>query len=217
MAHSDEQRDRSGSEAVLEALRADPAVGVSIIGADGVIRFINETDAKRSLDSTPERCVGRSVYELFPKEWADERLGLLARSSANSKPLVLRSILRGVQVQSTITPIGHGGDRRFLVVTVEGAHGVSEPDGAFEIVESAYADFGPLDVLSARELEVLALLKQGLTNRQIAQHLFRSPKTVENHIRSVSRKLGATTRVGLALIAQAAGLEVEDAALQRLP
>ena len=55
---------------------------------------------------------------------------------------------------------------------------------------------GPKDVglLSVREQEVLHLLAQGLTNREIGTRLFLSAKTVEHHVGAVLRKLGVKTR-----------------------
>ncbi len=47
----------------------------------------------------------------------------------------------------------------------------------------------PLHDLSPRELEVLALMAEGLTDRAIAQRLWLSQKTIETHIRHVLRKL----------------------------
>jgi DNA-binding NarL/FixJ family response regulator len=43
--------------------------------------------------------------------------------------------------------------------------------------------------LSPREIEVLALIAEGRTDRGIAQELFVTRKTVEAHIRSIFRKL----------------------------
>lgn len=50
------------------------------------------------------------------------------------------------------------------------------------------------DRLSPRESEVADLAATGLTNREIAQRLFLSPKTVENQMRSALRKLGLSSR-----------------------
>lgn len=49
-------------------------------------------------------------------------------------------------------------------------------------------------VLSAREQEVLRLLADGLTDREIAVGLAISPRTVESHVSSVLRKLGVRNR-----------------------
>jgi DNA-binding CsgD family transcriptional regulator len=46
-----------------------------------------------------------------------------------------------------------------------------------------------LSELTARELEVLALIAEGRTDRGIARELFVTPKTVEAHVRSIFRKL----------------------------
>jgi DNA-binding NarL/FixJ family response regulator len=49
-------------------------------------------------------------------------------------------------------------------------------------------------LLSAREHEVLRLLADGLTDREIATALAISPRTVESHVSSVLRKLGVRNR-----------------------
>jgi DNA-binding NarL/FixJ family response regulator len=48
----------------------------------------------------------------------------------------------------------------------------------------------PLDELTVREREVLALMAEGLTDRGIAERLYLTPNTVETHIRHVIAKLG---------------------------
>jgi DNA-binding CsgD family transcriptional regulator len=52
--------------------------------------------------------------------------------------------------------------------------------------------------LTKRELEVAELAASGATNREIAQSLFLSPKTVERHISNVLKKVGARNRTELA-------------------
>lgn len=52
----------------------------------------------------------------------------------------------------------------------------------------------PLAALSSRELQVLARLADGLTDREIAQALVVSPRTVETHVGNILRKLGVRNR-----------------------
>jgi DNA-binding NarL/FixJ family response regulator len=53
--------------------------------------------------------------------------------------------------------------------------------------------------LTARELTVAAHVAQGMTNREIAQALYLSTKTIEAHLHSAYRKLGTRCRTQLAL------------------
>lgn len=50
----------------------------------------------------------------------------------------------------------------------------------------------PLDTLTPREREILALIAEGRSNQGISRVLWLSPKTVETHIRGAFTKLGLT-------------------------
>ncbi len=64
----------------------------------------------------------------------------------------------------------------------------------------------PVTVLTPREMEILRLLAAGQANPAIAQALFISTRTVENHVAHVLAKLGVTTRADAVETAVAAGL-----------
>ena len=66
--------------------------------------------------------------------------------------------------------------------------------------------------LSRRELEVLALISQGRTNREIGDRLFISQKTVGVHVGNILAKLGVSGRVEAAAVAIRLGLEAEGGA-----
>ncbi|MEU0058673.1 response regulator transcription factor [Streptomyces sp. NPDC006334] len=55
--------------------------------------------------------------------------------------------------------------------------------------------------LTDREREILALIGEGLTNRQIGQRLYLAEKTVKNHISRLLAKLGVERRIQAAVIA----------------
>ena len=56
--------------------------------------------------------------------------------------------------------------------------------------------------LTARERQVLELIAQGLTNRQIGEQLFISAKTASVHVSAILRKLGASSRTEAAFLAR---------------
>jgi DNA-binding NarL/FixJ family response regulator len=62
-----------------------------------------------------------------------------------------------------------------------------------------------LDVLTERELEVLRLVAQGLSNDEIATQLFLSPLTAKTHVSRIMQKLQARDRVQLVILAYETG------------
>jgi DNA-binding NarL/FixJ family response regulator len=63
-----------------------------------------------------------------------------------------------------------------------------------------------VEPLSPREMEVLALLAQGLSNQEIADRLYIAPGTVKNHVSNILSKLNARDRTQAVLQAQEIGL-----------
>jgi DNA-binding NarL/FixJ family response regulator len=70
---------------------------------------------------------------------------------------------------------------------------------------SAREASSPLDTLSEREREVLALVARGLPNKLIARELSISEKTVKAHLTSIFRTIGVTDRTQAALWAERNG------------
>jgi DNA-binding NarL/FixJ family response regulator len=64
--------------------------------------------------------------------------------------------------------------------------------------------------LTQREVEVLRLLARGLSNKEIAELLVISPKTVANHVEHIYGKIEASTRAAAGLFAMRHGLLPED-------
>ena len=54
--------------------------------------------------------------------------------------------------------------------------------------------------VTARERQVLELIAQGLSNRQIGERLFISAKTASVHVSAILRKLGASSRTEAAFL-----------------
>jgi DNA-binding NarL/FixJ family response regulator len=64
----------------------------------------------------------------------------------------------------------------------------------------------PADPLSARELEVLQLIADGATNREVATRLFISEATVKSHVLHIYTKLGVNDRAAAVAVAFRRGL-----------
>jgi DNA-binding NarL/FixJ family response regulator len=75
-----------------------------------------------------------------------------------------------------------------------------------DYVERGGADQGQFDILTARELEVLKLIAEAYTSKEIAEQLFISVKTVERHRQNILDKLGMRDRVELTRYAIRRGL-----------
>ncbi len=109
--------------------------------------------------------------------------------------------------------LGQGVTRESLLLAVQAAvQGYSLADRATlgELLEALTA--APVrgagsaaHELTAREREVLDLVSQGLTNREIAARLTVSPTTAKTHLSSVLRKLGLADRLQAALWGRAHG------------
>lgn len=98
----------------------------------------------------------------------------------------------------------------FLVVIERALDGTGPVAAGFqagaEVPSGAEVDDGPFGVLTRREREILYLIGEGLSNKEIADALVLSIKTVEAHRANLSRKLNVRPRAGLIRLAMRGGL-----------
>jgi len=80
-------------------------------------------------------------------------------------------------------------------------HTTLAPEATNALVQAKSSPPKPGEDLSPRELEVLGLLAQGLSNDEIAEHLMISPATARHHVSACIQKLGATNRTQAATLA----------------
>lgn len=208
--------DAPTRDALWEALEAEPNTGVAVVTLDGFTVYCNDAMARllHGGDAKGKHYTGVPWQNLYPEAWVRERLSMLQRIEETGEPLMIRGIWRGRQLLSYVRKLTGGASGHFMVVTrampkVDGDD--LAPGKGVKVVEANVVDLGPLSALSTRELEVLALIGQGLSLKEIAAILQRSIKTVEKHRQAVGRKLKAEDRVKLAKIAHEAGLTVRDA------
>ena len=72
--------------------------------------------------------------------------------------------------------------------------------------KSQFPESDLVEPLSDREIEVLQVIAEGLTNREIASRLFLSLHTVKVHTRSINRKLGVYNRTHAVIRGRALGI-----------
>jgi DNA-binding NarL/FixJ family response regulator len=90
--------------------------------------------------------------------------------------------------------------------TVTGGQPYLHPEATRHLLQATARPEQPSERLTSREQEVLAFVARGLTNRQIADALTISEKTVSVHVSNVLSKLGLASRTQAALYAARAGL-----------
>lgn len=191
------------SDSTLQFLSCIP-MGAMIMDADGVFRFSNP-QADRLAGGTS--LAGRHIEDVVPRSAAQERLRILRSAIDSAQCVRVVGVQKGVRRQWLIFPAaerdGLGGCA--LIFTTGGATG-SLADDSIPTIQLEHEDWGELAELTEREREVLALIAQGMSTREIAKSLNRSVKTIEFHRSALGAKLGATNRVELTRIALRAGL-----------
>jgi DNA-binding CsgD family transcriptional regulator len=187
------------------AIVGEPGVGVAILTRSGRVEFANGSMTHMVLGDASVDVRAKEVSELLPAEPSQQIKDVIDRLAESKSQIVRRTIWAGKPVQATYSWIDgvDGADERVLVVARVGF----ADDDAVAIEYSPFVELGNLDLLTARELEVLEMLGRGMRIKEIADTLHRSPKTVENHKDAIGRKLKETDRARLTRIAVRAGLE----------
>ncbi len=65
---------------------------------------------------------------------------------------------------------------------------------------------GDLELLTARELEILRMVAAGATNREVGEHMFLSIETVKSHLETIYRKLDVSDRAHAVAVAMRKGI-----------
>jgi DNA-binding NarL/FixJ family response regulator len=149
-------------------------------------------------DFTPAE--GPEVGRLLAALWPRPRLIALVTRGREVAPSDCISV--GVDAAMLLDNVNR---ETFLVVVRRVMDGLGPIVAGFpsvgEPLDAAQVDEGPVSLLTPREREMLYLIGQGLSNREIAETLVLSVKTVEAHRANLSRKLNVRSRAGLMRLA----------------
>ena len=166
------------------------------------------------------QCLGidRQLGDLWHMAWSTEALGWVAADTGRfERGARLLGIAAGLWAQTGsrladpwqgwhAAAMEHLRERlgaARLTAAIEAGRALTRAEAlAFALQEAGPAAAAPApepSLLSARELEVAALVAAGLGNRAIADRLFLSPRTVEKHVEHVMDKLALGSRAEIAV------------------
>ncbi|MBK9188036.1 MAG: response regulator transcription factor [Phycisphaerales bacterium] len=202
-------------------LASAPGTCVYLQDANGAFLYANAqlSEVLFGAQGRDRDIAGCGTHEVLPELLACECDRRRETARRTGKPVLARLLWKGHQFQLWTTPVPpESPDEQLTYLTiarvVEGD--IASLNSTDEIQESQFVSLGDLDVLSPGELEVLALLGQGLSAKEIAKVLGRSARTIEGRRAAIGHKLDINDRVTLAQIAQRAGLTLRDASRERL-
>jgi DNA-binding CsgD family transcriptional regulator len=190
------------------------AAELELVAAEALARIGDRDEARRALARGAE-VARRKLREGFTWRHADAlaeddpelRAAKLssARAAAERSGFALQSLWLELDLGRALAEAGS----EEAVATLEHAASFGHERGAGTVQELADQTLRSLGVrtwrrgrggalLTNREEEVARLVTSGATNREIAESLFLSPKTVERHISNALKKVGARNRTELA-------------------
>jgi DNA-binding NarL/FixJ family response regulator len=197
---------------VREGLRAFLQLQDGIVVAGEAADGVQAVERARELD--PDVILMDLV---MPRLDGVEAMRQLRQNEVRSRVIVLTSFLEDERLLPAIQAGAAGyllknaepAEIARAIVAAHNGETIIDPTVASRLVH-AIADGGAttsaIQVLTAREREVLALIAQGRSNKRIAYELEISEKTVKTHVGHLLAKLGVTDRTQAALLAVREGL-----------
>ncbi len=192
--------ERESAEVLYPMLA--PFADLAIAGGSGTVAC--EGSAARRLGRLAAVCGRLSEAESHLRDALsfEERMG--ARPFAAISRMYLADVLHARGGTSDLVAAGQSAREALRAMRTLDMPGRAERCG--QILAKIDADAARLTVLTPREREIVVLVADGLSNRQIAEQLFVSERTVETHVSHVLAKLGAGKRMDIATWAVAGGL-----------
>jgi DNA-binding NarL/FixJ family response regulator len=197
---------RSGLRKVLDAKPDMEVVAEADDGAEAVRLALSEDVHVAILDVSMPRMTGIQAAEELHRRKPE--LKLLMLSMYDSEQFLFESLRAGASGYV----LKSGADQDIVEAVRRTMRGQSflYPSAVStlvrDFVERGRPDEQQLDILTPRELQVLKLIAEAHTSKEIAQELVISVKTVERHRQNILDKLGMSDRVELTRYAIRRGL-----------
>ncbi len=191
---------RRGLRALLEHEDDLEVVGEAGTIADAVPEILELVPDVAILDGRlPD---GHGIEACRTVRAADPRIRALILTSFDDDEALFSAILAGAagyvlkQIDETALVSG--------IRAVHQGHSLIEPQVAVRVIErmrSGTVAPAGMKALTEVETQILALITEGLTNRQIGERLYLAEKTVKNHVTGLLAKLGVQRRTQAAVLA----------------
>jgi PAS domain S-box-containing protein len=184
---------------------------VVLLDVNGKILYTNRTVA----GMTREQVTGATVFSYVPPNHQERMRGYIELAIRTKRPVSYEIPSAGPHgttdyYLSQLIPIERDGDVIALsIATIDLSRRASQPQAPPRRSRRPARRRPSRDVaqdLSVRESQVLELLVEGLTNRQVAQRLKVSLRTVDHHVSHILKKLAVPNRTAAALAARRTGL-----------
>lgn len=220
VGHLDDVMSSISAQKLMEIFAAAfSALSLIVLTPDGTIVFANSVAVNGFAGVNKHTVKGKHLTELTPQTWANERIKYMKIAAHTGKPVPMVDLISGKRLFTVLRPVEiehHGKLETLIFITVEPVsplqiQWIREQFKPGELITAEHIDLGRLGVLTSRELEVLALMGQGLRQKEIATKLCRSISTIDRHRERIGEKLEITDRADLIAIAREAVLDVEDA------
>jgi DNA-binding NarL/FixJ family response regulator len=164
----------------------------------------------RALERSPDRTVDVSLFDTYGaadgqldrvKALAEDPMaGAIVVFSFSTAPQLVTASL-GAGAGGFVSKTVNGRQLADAIITVADGHRVVLTPAPHRHRDGALGWPGRGRNLSARDSELLVLLRQGYTNREIAERLYLSENTVKTHLRRLFHKLGVSNRTQAAMVA----------------
>ena len=181
-------------EVVGEAATAESAVSrVPLLGVDVAVLDVRLPDGDGVEVCREIRSASPGTACLMLTGYGDDR-ALLSAIMAGAAGYAMKQAL-GPEVVEAVRAVAEG----------RSALGPEASQRVMALLRERTGTADPLAALSSQEKRVLELIGEGLTNRQIAERMFLSEKTVKNYVSALLTKLGMQRRTQAAALAARMG------------
>jgi DNA-binding NarL/FixJ family response regulator len=186
-------------EVVGEAATAESAVGrVPLLGVDVAVLDVRLPDGDGVEVCREIRSASPGTACLMLTGYGDDR-AVLAAIMAGAAGYAMKHA-QGMDVVESVRAVAEG----------RSALGPEAAQRVMALLREKAETTDPLAALSSQEKRVLDLIGEGLTNREIAERMFLSEKTVKNYVSALLTKLGMKRRSQAAALVARIGERVGD-------